>query len=90
MTSLFKPGQLVTPNEWSATSDDEEIELCNMPGGGYFSTSLRNVGRLKVGNVALVIAVKGLDGRDVYVLGPSGSGWTQGALLKIVKQPQEK
>jgi len=61
-----------------------------MPGGAYFGKDLRHIAKLKVGNVALVIAVKGLDGRDVYVLGPDGSGWTQGALLKIVKQPITK
>lgn len=89
MTSQFRPGQLVMPLDWAGTTDDNEIELTNLPGGAYVGKDLVSAGRLKIGGVALVVAVKGLDGCDVCVIGSTGGGWTQGALLEVVKQPEE-
>jgi len=39
-----------------------------------------------VDDVALIINIYGSDGNDVFVVGPNGSGWTQGGLLRIIKR----
>lgn len=80
MGSALKPGHLVRFNE----DYGEGTLLYNVPGG--VGTNVLAIGRLRAHDVAVVIAVGRSDGSQVYVLGPRGGGWTEGALLRILQQ----
>ena len=60
--------------------------LANERGGALYDGELRVVGRLMDDDVALIIIVYGSDGNDVFIVGPNGTGWTQGGLLRIIKR----
>jgi hypothetical protein len=78
MAGIFKAGQLVTIDE--RTNSAPITELYSVPGG---ADDVRVIGRLSPKDVALVIA-SWHGGTSIYVIGPSGGGWTFGALLKVV------
>lgn len=78
MPGIFRPGQLVGPNE--LTDPRESLPLHSVPAG---ATDVRIVGRLAPRDVALVITTT-VGCMSVYVVGPNGAGWTFGAMLKPV------
>lgn len=78
MPGIFRPGQLVGPNE--LIDPRGSLPLHSVPGG---ADDVRTIGRLTTKDVALVIGVT-TGCASVYVVGPNGGGWTFGAMLKLV------
>jgi len=79
MAGTFRPGQLVGLNE--LTDPSMSLPLHSVPGG---TVDVRTIGRMTAQDVALVIGVTA-GCASVYVVGPNGSGWTFGAMLKLVR-----
>lgn len=79
MAGIFRPGHLVRLNE--LTDPSETLPLHSVPGG---TVDVRTIGRMTTNDIALVIGVTA-GCASVYVIGPGGSGWTFGAMLKLVR-----
>lgn len=63
----------------------ESVELFDRPPRPNNWTELIATAKLKNGQTAIVIALDSSDGRSVYVVGPTGTGWTYGAFLKRIE-----
>lgn len=79
MLGPFKPGDLVVTREIVSWRIDLDSSLV----GSDSQEAVMTVSHLDPGDVALVICTERADARNVYVLGPNGGGWTQGAYLRI-------
>jgi len=77
MSGLFKAGQLVRIVDF----EEGPVYLWNEPGN--LNANARSTGMIRAKDVALVIALNRADGSNIYVVGPSGGGWTFGALLRM-------
>ena len=80
----FRVGQLVRPLEWVS----DVMELLNVPPAKAVTIDgemPRVTGTLAPDSVALVVALDRSDGTCIYLLGPSGGGWGEGALLRVVQ-----
>lgn len=75
VSGLFKPGQMVRLNVIY-----DVVELYDAPG---IDAAAVPVGRLAHSDVALVVNLR-WHGSSVYVIGPTGCGWTMGAYLDAV------
>lgn len=72
------PGQLVRVDKMTAVSG---VELQSSPSN---AVDFMIVGRLSTNDVAIVISTF-RNNASVYVLGPTGGGWTFGAQLVAVQ-----
>ena len=62
----------------------DSIELFDKPPKPGHFNKCNPTSTIKNGQVAVVVSLDTDDGKCVYVVGSSGSGWTFGALLKRI------